>query len=92
MSQNVTDSEMSGASDSAALTVEAVRTERQVSGDCEIDINSFPERPRERSVSFETRFPDGSVQIVECSPEVALRLAAAAADAAQAVACECGEF
>jgi len=65
------------------LSIEGVRSERRVRGSIEFTARAVPDRARERSVVFVAEFPDGSTEVIEVSPEMALRMAAMAADAAQ---------
>jgi hypothetical protein len=67
------------------LCVEGVRSERRVRGSIQFEARALPDRARERSVVFEAALPDGSTEVIEVSPEMALRMAAMAADAAQTV-------
>jgi len=67
------------------LCIEGVRSERRLRGSIQFKARALPDRARERSVVFETALPDGSTEVIEVSPEMALRMAAMAADAAQTV-------
>jgi len=75
----------------ACLCIEGVRSERRAHGSIEFTARAMPDRARDRSVVFETSLPDGSTEVIEVYPEMALRMAAMAADAAQTVREAVGE-